>query len=814
MKRDLYIEYLEKHYRKFSTIDDIPYDAVIEYEGEILNFENFFNVIRTKHKYYIEKENKANCNSPLCLARYEALDGMHFNWIGKRARNRNNIYDEKPLRYLRWHYATYGTINDIDIKHIVNFEGEDLAIGLFLKRVRERHANYVEGIDLNSSFSDEYLARYSSLEKLGIIWGDRRSKTKEEVYQERAIKYLIKHYHEFGTINDIGSGKVVKFDGVSLNIGGYLSNARTLHNAYVISLKEKANISKTNLYRFEILDFLGIDWSPRINRRAYEKELVNNSYIAYLRDYYKEHGTINDIGLDKIVIYNGIRLDIGEFLTRSSLYHQALATGVKLYGSGTMKSRAINYALGSMNFNWDEHIIVPDIINFDPYIEYLEKYYEINGTINDIKTSRVATIYGIELNIGRFLEQMKMSYAKHLAFDTKFSTPLLIRRYEVLKRLDFDIENRGIKSIDEIASTYNISRRTLSDLKNLFDNDLEKTFKISLLLKREELKREHEKESLENITIGEVLYLFGISKDELLGILDRDVLRINKSLLISFDITMGLKDFCLNNGYNYGVISRSVKLKRTGLCDEDLTSLINRSIIENSTSKPNYSWIYSKYGNEDMLKLVIRLVGFDYEKVISDMGSSIISIEEAFCTRSFKMHKRSGLMYLEAIYHEYASFYNNLDMGKRAITDAGILQEKENELKSKYFLNDEEISVIKDSLDHYINAIYTYRLCEVAFASNMEERLAKINQYKFTDEDIENAYLMPLNFNKKSIIGRTSSLYGRRSLIRGLTLAWAGYTADEQSSISAKNKLTKEELSYINDTSIQLDRTKKLVKEN
>lgn len=171
-------------------------------------------------------------------------------------------------------------------------------------------------------------------------------------------------------------------------------------------------------------------------------------------------------------------------------------------------------------------------------------------------------------------------------------------------------------------------------------------------------------------------------------------------------------------------------------------------------------------------------------------------------------------MYLEAIYHEYASFYNNLDMGKRAITDAGILQEKENELKSKYFLNDEEISVIKDSLDHYINAIYTYRLCEVAFASNMEERLAKINQYKFTDEDIENAYLMPLNFNKKSIIGRTSGLYGRRSLIRGLTLAWAGYTADEQSSISAKNKLTKEELSYINDTSIQLDRTKKLVKEN
>lgn len=134
-----------------------------------------------------------------------------------------------------------------------------------------------------------------------------------------------------------------------------------------------------------------------------------------------------------------------------------------------------------------------------------------------------------------------------------------------------------------------------------------------------------------------------------------------KKLMI--DEKTNLREYCINNGLNYTVIQKAIRLKQEGLCDEDLQSLINRVITEynkKGQSIPS-TWIYTKYGNETLVRHLILSMCLDPETILRDMSKNCISLENAIENNCFVRNSNPQQHYLEPLYHELVSFYRTID---------------------------------------------------------------------------------------------------------------------------------------------------------
>ena len=262
-----------------------------------------------------------------------------------------------------------------------------------------------------------------------------------------------------------------------------------------------------------------------------------------------------------------------------------------------------------------------------------------------------------------------------------------------------------------------------------------------------------------------------------------------------------LREFCINNGYNYDIILRVVKLKMTGLCDEDIQSLINRSIIDyrnNGQNKPS-TWVYAKYGNEVLLKHFLLAMHLDHTNILMDMSKNCISLEEAIKNESFKRSTPQEFVYLEPLYHDFIESYNkvlqNPDNNESIISD--VIKETMQKLIEEYHLTSKEYNTLYNSFNQYLNSIYTYHLLDVGFEKDENTKLKKIIAYNFDDDDIEEAYFSPLQFDEKVLLGRDSEIAKRRNIIKNLTVGWASFTIEEKEEKNKKYNLSTKEIQYI-----------------
>lgn len=350
MQDDIYLRYFKYHYELHQTVNNIGDNDIVEYEGQILKIGWFKRSIRNKHSYYAKGENKRGSMTPLMLHRYQVLDSLGFIWTPQKKLTEDVLENDKYLRYLKLHHQQHGTINNIKYTDVVEFEGEELKIGIFIKLIRAAHKNYELGIRKAKSFTKISLARYEVLESLGFIWN-----IKDEYYAsleeyDPYLEYLKEHYQKHGTINNISNRETVEYNGEILYIGRFLKEMRTFFNKF--NRKRNYSAETLNLYnkRKKVLDSLAFEWNPQ--EKIISKKLTSDPFLEYLKIYYQEHGTINDIPFSLEVVFNGQPLKIGEFLKSMRYNHKFYVSGQKRAGANTKIALNRYQVLDSLGFIW------------------------------------------------------------------------------------------------------------------------------------------------------------------------------------------------------------------------------------------------------------------------------------------------------------------------------------------------------------------------------------------------------------------------------------------------------------------------------
>lgn len=726
----------------------------------------------------------------------------------------NDIY----ISYLREYYKVNGTINNIPYGLTVVYQGKTLKIYDFLKNIRNRHRSYIaQDNKMNGASSKTSLERYRALDEMEIDWNLSSAKKVEDISEEDMILYLRKHYQEHQTINDIPYTTEVVFEGKILKIGSYLKTLRERHAKYVTGSKDKFCNSPISVERYKILDTMGFDWEP--NKRIPKKKAENEICLKYLQEYYQTHGSIAEITQKDIVEYEGQKIKIGQFLERTRVDYRKYISGNRKDSCASEVMLERYRILTAMDFIWEPNLNRSSANSkVDPHIEYLKWHYEQYGTINDITFRKIVDYNGMTLKIGDFLSKMRYSYKQYKTNPTptrRYDTELLLKRYQELEDLKIDWYPKNKKTLKELAEEHSVSRSVLLKYNKRFSGDVEKALKFALLQKE---KRKDSKKATEH-SLETVLEIFDVDFVTLTTHLNRKDLKTSphqeKTLYYQ---GMTLREFCLQNGYNYDVIVKAVKLKSSNLCDEDIESLINRCIIEyniRGQQQPS-TWIYSKYGNEILVKHMILFLGFDSGSILHNMSNNAISIEEAISIECFRQQAKDTYGYLEEIYNDFISQYNRINTNE-TLTETTAIEAIINyaeELISEYHLTSEEYQVLTKAFSQYTTAIHKYHLLDIGFEKNIELRTQKIISYKLDEDDIEEAFFIPLQFDEKVLIGRDSQMYKRRAILKNLTVGWLELTEKEQNAQVEYHKLTEEELTYITKTRRSIDEAKKLVRKN
>ena len=721
--------------------------------------------------------------------------------------------DDINIRYLRNYYERYGTINDISTTTEVEFEGQILKIGSFLGTMRNRYRIHREGKGRPGELA---LWRYKQLNEMRFEWEPRNTQTNNVKSKDPYIKYLRRHYNLYGTINDIPRGMNVEFEGKTLCIGNFLSATRIKHRHYLNGDNTPGCASSTALERYKILEQMKIEWEPR-EKMHREKLQTTDKHMRYLKQHYERYGTINNISTRTVVLFENEPLKIGNFLDDIRATHRNYVAGKEDLAAFSECSLSRYRVLDEMNFDWN-----PSSRNSvfqakkDIYMRYLQQFYFEYGSLDNVILQDLVEFEGQILKIRNFISNIRK---KHFDYERGINkngscSKESIRTYQLLDAMGFNWNNEK----DEIAilvETNNILQSVLYDYLNRFSGDLKKA--LAFCLRNKKLEEENASLKASKYSLGLILKKFNINIDMFVNYLNKDSLRTyDENRKLTYDENMSLAEFCMLNGYNYDIISKAVRLKLNYFSEESLDSLLNMAIIsyKKSGQVKLATGIYGKYDNEPLIRHMLISIGADSASILRDMSWYVISMEEALLRESFRNVSRGKYDYLQGVFQDFALFYHQMistqENYNEEVTE-DILNLHIEQLINAYHLAKEEVDIIKKSFNNYVTMIYQYHLFEVGFEKDPKKRIQKIIDYHFDEDDVEEAFFIPIRFEGKVLLGCDSQLYKRRSLLKNLTVSWNYLTEEERTNKIKSFDLTAEEIDYISTKRGQIDDIKEKV---
>lgn len=95
---------------------------------------------------------------------------------------------------------------------------------------------------------------------------------------------------------------------------------------------------------------------------------------------------------------------------------------------------------------------------------------------------------------------------------------------------------------------------------------------------------------------------------------------------------------------------------------------------------------------------------------------------------------------------------------------------------------------------------------DVGLETKEERRIEKIKAYQMPEEDIEESFFIPLNFENGVLLGRQSELYQRRNLMRQYIIDWNEYSDDEKIEVIKTNHFNAAEVEYMERTRKEIDK--------
>lgn len=349
---------------------------------------------------------------------------------------------------------------------------------------------------------------------------------------------------------------------------------------------------------------------------------------------------------------------------------------------------------------------------------------------------------------------------------------------------------------------------TLEKYIEIFNGDEEKAKRVVESLKS--LREQRKQKKKEEYNIENILKEFDIDINMLKKYLERtrnkEVRSEGKTLTYQGQT---LRAFCIKNGYNYEVIKRAIKLHE--FCEHDtLEQLINRAIIDyNKKGQKGPSvWIYEKYGN--LAKHILLYLNLDSKGILSDMTNYTISLEEAIRHDIFKRtNQTKENAWLEELYN---FLIEEIDENKENGQTIEDIVEMFTILVKEYRLTKEEYQLLWDVFSKYVNVMKEYQKIDVGLEGNYKRKIEKIRSYGLDEEEIEESFFIPLEFDKGLLLGRQTELWKRRQLLRQYIIDWDYYTDDEKVQIKKENNFTEEEMNYIEKTRLGVNQTIEEVK--
>lgn len=719
--------------------------------------------------------------------------------------------EDRFIKYLQQYYEQHKTINDIKRTAVVDFEGSPLKIGEFLASIRKQRRLYIKNDPSRGAMTEKAIARYHALNDMHFTWEPAQKNTKHLDKYDICLIYIEKHYETFHSFEHIR--EKIEVQGKIYNVKNFINHIRANHRKYISGQNSNGSNSPTSLRRYAKLDAINFDWNPKETKRImYENE---DKYMIYVERFYQKHKTLE--GLPKKVVFYGTELNIENFITDRRNAHREMLNNPDYTPSELENKR--HAALEAMNLDWNpKETKHQELMENDAFMRYLAYHYQMYGTINNIKAKQIVEFEGNELKIGDFINDMRkkrQAFIEGRADIPAIKTPLALKRYQELDDMGFDWRpSETTISIAKLARSNGLKTNTLKNYIKRFNGDIDKALKICKAVAKQK-KINHKKTKRISPTMATIAKEFEIDMSTLSSLLNRPSLRISEShQVLMYDENTNLRQYCLDQGLNYTVIQKAIKLRMKDLAGEDLQSLINRCIVEyklKGQARPS-TWIYSKYGNEILVTHLLTYLNLDAEAILRDMSNNCLDLFEAIENNSFVRSSKNNYDYLEFFYRQMIRIYkktSSIEKNKDLIAE--VIEEKLNNFVTEYNLTPEEKKVLSSSTNRYINAEEQYKLFNVGFEKDEDIRIKKIIDYGLDEDEIEEAFFMPLKFDQRALIGRDSELYKRRVLLKNITVSWNYASKEERKEKILKYNLTSAELDYIEITRKEIDNTKQKV---
>ena len=820
---ELKLQLLDIYYKEHNTINDINQKYEVIVDNEVIRLGSFINDLRKQHKKYLLDPNSV---SDKTKERIKYLERLNIDWTPKetewmdkyyllkeyksvygnidipyeyeingvplgvflanqralKRKNKTNEELEKHFKLLdklgiNWNPQDedwnkkyelckkyYEENKNLNLKDNFIYEGID--IGIFIANQRALYQKYKKGT-LKRNDTTNLENHFKQLEKIGMIWYPNKSK-QESIKQE-----LLKYKEEKGNI-DIPVNYHAIINNEDFALGMYISDSREIYR------KNKNNLDKLNTAtrnRIKLLEELGITWNPN-------EEYWNIRYNL-LKEYKDKYGDI-DIRGDYKTKYNEETINLGKFLNKQrELYRKHEKTSFKNCNDQIKNHFKL---LNELGISWN-----PQKDEWKKQYEYLKYYYDKYGNL-DISDNHIEKINGKKINIGLIYRNQKEAISKRRKEIEKGSaTAEVMLRYSLLKQIGFKyttpIETFYYEGEEynkkELCNKLDIKISTFNKYLEIFNNNYLKAIRVCLL--KNKVKESKKEKKKEEPTLDNMLESFDIDLDELDNYLSKEPLKEKqkRSNVILYKGSTTLRKYCIDNGYNYGVIKYALKVKQNKFIDEDLDKVIDRVLIDYNNKGQNKAptWIYSKYGNELLLRHFLISLNLDYDFIIKDMSKNAITLEEAIRNNCFNLvSKKNKHNYLEGIFIDIINKYNLINEDKKVNeeTKLEIIDEYIKEKVKEYNLNNKENNTLIDALNKYRFAIEKYHVYELGYISDQNKKIEIINKYNLSDKDIEDSFFVNINYENHSLIGKNSEEFKRRKAIKKLVRLWNNLNQDER----------------------------------
>ena len=623
--------------------------------------------------------------------------------------------------------------------------------------------------------------------KHGMIWN--YDEWQENNYRQAVEKW--QQLHPEKKYLDIKFTEKIELEGIGvINLGNLISARRGIYNAMQQGTKYKT---------FNDLTEEQIAWDEKHGMIWNYDEWQENNYRQAVEKWQQLHPEKKylDIKRSENVELEGIGvINLGSLISTRRVIYNAMQQGEKYRAHKDLTEEQIV---------WDEKHGM--IWNYEAwqennYRQAVEKWQQLHPEKRylDIKFTEKIELEGIGvINLGSLIIVRRGIYNAMQQGEKYYTYKDLTE-----EQIAWD-EHHGMiwdykKYQEEHKTPSKKSQNTLEKYTEIFKGDRTKAERVVSCLESLRNQRRSRKKQIYNI--DNILKEFDVDQAKLLNQLARvrEKGKEHEPVLMKGDET--LRKFCIDNGYNYEVISRAVRLHQM-LPYSSLEETMNRAIIDynhHGQHEPS-TWIYEKYGT--LVKSILTDLNLDSSAIIKNMTENVVTLEEAIRHDAFlRCRKESTNAWLEEPYNYLVEELDNTKGQEQAEEDILVMGKI---LINEYHLTREEFSILVESFGRYANAIREYQMYDVGLEENEKKRMEKIKTYQMSEEDIEESFFVPLKFENGVLLGKQSELYQRRNLMRQYIIDWNEYTDDEKIEAIKTNHFSQSEVEEMEKTRKGID---------